>query len=473
VRHVAIVGGGITGLATAWHLIHGAQAADGVEVTLIESSPHAGGKLRATAFAGHTVDVGAEAFLARTSHTERLARAVGLGDDLVAPATSTVYLWTRGRLRRLPEGTVLGVPTAVWPLLRSGALSTGGALRAGMDLVLPRASWRGDRSVADLVGERFGQEIVDVLVDPLLGGVYAGDPARLSLEATSPLLHAAAQGGRSLLRELRRARRRVTADGPMFLTVEGGMGHLAQRLHDRVADRGDVRLGQPAQRLERGVAGRLRVVLAEGDAVEADHVVLAVPAYVAAELVRDLVPEVAAGLREIAYASVATVSLAYERADVGHPLDGSGMLVPSREGRTVKAATFVSSKWPHQSDPHRVLIRASAGRVGQHMLARSDEELSAAVHRDLAEALDISGEPVSTMVTRWDRALPQYEVGHLDRIAGIRAQLAATDGCQGLHLAGAAYDGVGVASCVARAESLATALTGGGTSSRARVPGEG
>ncbi|MBW3664071.1 MAG: protoporphyrinogen oxidase [Actinobacteria bacterium] len=448
---VTVVGAGISGLATAWFLHRDHDA----HVVVLEATERVGGKLRSEEVGGVALDLGADSFLARQPHVERLVRRLGLGDELVAPATSRVSVWTRGGLRRLPSGTILGVPTEVVPLLRSGVLSWRGVARAALDLVKPRDAVTADRSVGALVASRFGREVVDVLVDPLLGGVYAGDPYRLSVEATTPVLADAARSGRSLLLALRRRRRAAADDGgPMFLTLrDGGMGRLAVALADDLPS-GSIRYGEGARRIAHEDS-RAVVETDNGTAITSDALVLAVPAHRAAPLVEPLAPRVAETLAGIDYASVATIALVYPRPVVQSLPEGSGMLVPSREGRLVKAVTFVDAKWAHQRRDEQVLLRASVGRAGDSGLPPDDGAIVGTVISDLEQMLGIRGEPLAIRVTRWERALPQYEPGHLDRIGSARTQLAEVGP---LHLAGAGYDGVGVASCVAAAQLLARRL---------------
>lgn len=462
-RRVVVVGGGITGLATTWLLRHGltddAPRSD-VEVTLVEASGRLGGKIAAGEVAGTAVDVGADAFLARRPEAERLARRLGLGDDLVAPATGQVFLWTRGRLRPLPAGTVLGVPGDLRALARSGVLSPAGLARATVEPLLPRRRRSGDIAVADLISRRFGREVAHALVEPLLGGVYAGRADRLSLQATAAPVAAAARSHRSLLAGIR-AHRTGTAndDRPVFRTVAGGLSRMVERLADGSED---VRTGVAATGLAGGGGGRVTVMLSDGERITADDVVVTLPAFAAAPLVAPVVPEAARILASIRYASVAVVSLAYPSSVAAAVADGSGMLVPRREGRLVKAATWSSRKWPHLADGDHFLVRASVGRIDDDRFAGLDDDaLVAAVGRELAEAMGVGAAPVAHRVTRWDRALPQYEVGHLARVRAIRD--AARARAPWLHLAGAAYDGVGLAPCIAQAEAVTTTITADST----------
>ncbi len=449
-RRVVVVGGGITGLAAAW-LLHEAE----VDVTLLEASDRLGGKLLTGEVAGEQAELGADAFLARTPAAPRLARRVGLGDDLVEPATGQAWLWVDGRLRRLPTGTVLGAPTDPLAVARSGVLSPTAMARAGLDLVLPRRHVAGDRSVADVVASRFGTDVVERLVEPLLGGVYAGRPDQLSVEATAPAIAAAARDHRSLLAGLRAHRARAAAgDGPVFLTLAHGLDQLVTRLADDLGDR--VRTGVPVTGIAAADDDRWEVRTSDG-AHLADDVVVTVPAFVACDLLTEVARDVAAELGMIPYASVAVVTMAYPRSADAEMPAGSGMLVPRTEGRLVKASTWVSRKWPHRDTGDHVLVRSSVGRIDDERWRDLDpEELVRRVDAETRWATGISTPCVDAVVTPWERGLPQYLVGHRERVDRARTGLP-----DGLHLAGAAYDGVGVSPCVASAEKAVSAILAG------------
>lgn len=457
-RRIAIVGGGITGLATAWFLRHGTDAAPDpdspadMDVALLEGSDRLGGKILSMPFDGQTLDVGADAFLARRPEAERLARRLGLGDDLVAPRSGQVWLWVGGALRPLPSGTVFGVPSDARSLLGSGAVGPGAIARTVADPFGDHPLPDGDLSIAELIAPRLGREVLDVLVEPLLGGVYAGSVDRLSVLATTPILAEAARHPSGLVAGCRAHRRRAAAeDAPVFLTVDGGLGRMIQRLREGL-ERDDVRMETPVRQLS-PVGDRWELAGSDGSIV-ADEVVLAVPAHVATQLVESCAPEAAGLAGGIDHASVAVITLAYPRAATGDVPDGSGMLVPRTEGRLVKAATWSSGKWPHLHDAEHWLLRCSVGRIDDRSgLALDDDTLADRVEAEVREALSLTGPAVQRRVTRWDDALPQYDVGHLERVAAIRAALPA-----GLHVAGAAYDGIGIAPCVAAAERLAGLL---------------
>ena len=453
-----MVGGGITGLATAWYLnAGGGEEAPAPHVTLLEAEGRVGGKIRTEDLAGVPVEAGPDTFLGRARGARELCRDLGMGAELVAPATSRAFVWRAGRLRPLPEGTVLGVPVTVRALLAGGVLSPAGSARAALDLVLPRRPLPPDPSVADLVARRMGGEVVDRLVDPLVGGINAGRADRLSLGATAAPLAAAARRHRSLILGLRA---RAPDDpgggsppGPLFLGVAGGLERLVDRLASSLPAT-DVRLGVSAGPLSPGRERRWRLDCAPGPGVEADAVVLASPAPAATAVLSAAAPSTAPHLAEIRYASVVVATLGYRPTAVSSPLDGSGFLVPRTEGRLITACTWSSSKWPHLARSGLVLLRASSGRDGdERALGMDDGELVAALHRELVDIVGVTEPPAVSRVDRWPAAFPQYEPGHDGRVRRVEEALAAE--APGVFVAGAAYRGLGIAACVEQARAAA------------------
>lgn len=444
-----MAGAGIAGLSAAWAL----SAHPDVEVVVRDPAPP-GGKLRTTPLAGRPVEEGPDAFLTRVPEAVALCEELGLGAELVAPAAGRSMLWWGGRLRPLPDGLVLGVPASVGAVARSGILSPLGALRAGLDLVAPRRPDTGDVTVRDLVAGRFGAQVADRLVDPLVGGIHAGRTDRLSAAATVPQLVAAARRSRSLLRGLRAPA--GGAGGPVFLTPRGGLSELVGRLVDALADRGVV--------LERAAVGAVAPVAGAGvevDGERADGAVLALPAPEACEVLRGSSPAAAAGLGGIEHASVALVTLAFAEGDLVPPPGVNGYLVPRPEGRLTTAVSFASSKWPHWAAPGQVLLRVSAGRHLDERAERlSDDALVARLVDELGEALDRPlPAPAAARVSRWPRSFPQYTVGHLDRVAAVEASLARD--LPGVVLAGAALRGSGIPACIASGRRAAAGLLAG------------
>ncbi len=474
--HVVIVGGGISGLAAAFSLRD-----EAVRVTVLEGSPRLGGKLSVSEIGGLAVDEGAEALLVTRPEGTALIAEAGLAGQRAAPGPTSSAIWTLGALRPLPRRQFMGVPSDMAELARSGVLSDQGVARAGEDLDLPPTARAGDVPVAEYVAARQGAEVVDRLVDPLLGGVYAGRSAELSFDATLPALAAASRRHRSLAGAARSLlpppappsaspaqapASGTRAGGSVFTTLAGGLGVLPAYLAK--ASGAEVRTSAMVRALARaGRCWRLTVgSSAAPEQVDADAVILAIPARPAGRLLAD-VPGVSAAVTafgQISYASMAIVTLAYPRTAFPGPglaaLGWSGYLVPAVDGRPVKAVTFSTVKWPHLAVPAPAgtgpleVVRCSVGRIGEEaLLQRADEELAALAAAELTEATGVRGAPVATRATRWGGALPQYTVGHLDRVATIRATVAAQPG---LAVCGAAYDGVGIPACVATARAAAS-----------------
>ncbi|MFJ9539904.1 protoporphyrinogen oxidase [Streptomyces sp. NPDC101225] len=452
---VVVVGAGIAGLAAAHRLL-----GRGARVTVLEASDRVGGKLLPGEIAGTRVDLGAESMLARRPEAVALAREVGLGGRLRPPATATASIWTRGALRPMPKGHVMGVPGTAAAL--AGVLSEEGLARVERDADLPRTEVGDDVAVGEYVAARLGREVVDRLVEPLLGGVYAGDAYRISMRSAVPQLYQAALTHDSLTEAVRAIQARAAAarqNGPVFMGIEGGVGSLPLAVAESVRARGgEIVTGAPVTELRRAGGGTWRVVA--GDRVlRADAVVVAVPAPAAAALLRAEVPAAAAELATVEYASMALVTLAYRRAETALP-EGSGFLVPPVDGRTIKASTFASRKWGWiaDADPGLLVLRTSVGRYGEtEILGREDSDLVALSRHDLREATGLDAEPVETRVTRWTDGLPQYPVGHHARVARIREHVA---GLPGLALCGAQFDGVGIPACIASAYAAVDQLEG-------------
>jgi oxygen-dependent protoporphyrinogen oxidase len=460
-----IVGGGISGLAAAFFLRD-----RGAAVTVLEGSPRLGGKLAVSEIAGVAVDEGAEALLARRPEGTDLIGAVGLADRLVLPGTTAAGIWTRGRLRPLPKRQLMGVPADLGELQSSGILSDAGMTRARDDLRLPPTPRDGDVPVASYVGARFGQELVDRLVDPLLGGVYAGRADELSFEATLGGLAQASRQHRSLAEAaaslLPAPGSAGRPAGPVFTTLSGGLGTLPPAV---AAQSGaTVRTGAMVRELARTEKGESAAARGGGwrltvgptrapEWLDADAVILAVPARPASRLLTGLpgAGAAAAALGEIDYASMAIVTLAYRAGAFPARPEGSGYLVPAVDGRPVKAVTFSTVKWPHlrPGDAGLDIVRCSVGRIGEEaLLQRNDGELAGIAAADLAAATGVRGEPADVRVSRWGGGLPQYAVGHAERVARIRAGITAQPG---LAVCGAVYDGIGIPACIASARLAA------------------
>ncbi|MEU6930982.1 protoporphyrinogen oxidase [Streptomyces sp. NPDC046374] len=471
---VVVVGGGIAGLAAAHRLV-----TSGARVTLLEAGDRLGGKLLAGEIAGAPVDLGAESLLARRPEAIALAERVGLADRLQAPATTTASVWSRGELTPMPKGHVMGVPADGRAV--EGLLSAEAVRRVARDAELPPTEIGEDIAIGAYVAERMGHEVVDRLVEPLLGGVYAGDAYRISMKAAVPALFEAARSAPTLAEAVRAVQRAGAATpsdaagadtglgGAAFAGIRGGVGTLPGAVADAIrAAGGDIRTGTPVTALRRTGPHGWQVVTPER-VLTADAVVLATPAGPAAALLAGTAPAASAELAAVEYASMALVTLAFRRADVTG-LPGSGFLVPPVDGHTIKASTFSSQKWAWvaASAPDLFVLRTSVGRHGEEeQVHREDADLVDVSLKDLAAATGLAARPVASTVTRWIGGLPQYPVGHLARIARVRAAVA---GLPGLRLAGAAYEGVGIPACVASGHRAADEII---ATSQTTDPGAG
>jgi protoporphyrinogen/coproporphyrinogen III oxidase len=466
---VVVVGGGIAGLTAAYRL---QQTDRTLRIKLFEASATIGGKLGSASVAGITIDTGADAFLARVSGAVELSHELGLADELHAPATGQAAVLTHGVLRNLPSGLVLGVPTDLDSLAASGILSEEGLADAASDLTVARPLDDRDRSVAVAIGSHLGHEVVERLVDPLLGGISAANCDDLSIDAAAPQLSAAAQQPHLIaaLHDQQAVAARgqigVTEQRPVFLAPRGGVHQLVSALHEALGDvvqrnatvtevapstwaRPFGFTGSPPDRAS-GAGWTVRV---GSHVVHTQQVIIATTAPVAASLLHH-VSVASPLLHGIRYASVALLVMAYHQTDVTLPA-GSGMLVPRPEGRLVSAASWWDHKWPHLRDGEHVLVRASVGRIDDtRFTSLDDPSLIAAVHHDLAtmHGARFDGPPVDAHVARWMHSFPQYDVGHLARLAQIEQALP-----PGIHLAGASLRGVGVPACIRSGNTAATA----------------
>ncbi|WP_199431703.1 protoporphyrinogen oxidase [Qaidamihabitans albus] len=466
-RRVAVVGGGVSALVAAYRLRR--ELGGDAVLTVCEATGELGGKLRTTELAGLPVDTGAEAFLARRPEAVALATELGLGGQLTHPTAARATVRAGGRTRPLPRRTVMGVPAA--PDAVAEVLSAEGGQAVAAEARKPGLTLPdGDVALGALLRERFGDELVDRLVDPLLGGVYAGGADGLGLRATMPGLAAAVDSGAGSLT--------AAAAGllppepgaePVFATLTGGLGSLVEALVEHAAP--ELRLGVPVRALDRLPGGGWRLTFGaaapahapEEAELDADAVVLAVPAPAASRLLAGVVPAASAALAEVELASMAVVTLALPPGtalpDASGVLIGAGERYDDGTPFTAKAFTFSARKWAHHARAGApVVLRGSVGRFGENEALRfGDDELARLVRADLAELTGVTAEPVATLVTRWGGGLPQYGPGHLERVARVERAVATVPG---LAVAGAALHGVGVPACIATAEAAALRLVG-------------
>lgn len=446
-RRVVVVGGGVAGLATAYRLV---SASEGLDVTVLEAGPETGGKVGSVEVGGLRLDAGPDSLIARKPWAVQLARELGLARELVAPATGVTFVWTDDGLRRFPSGP-FGIPTDLRELWGWDGMSRRGRIDALGDLVKKARTEEGDESLGALLRRRIGDEATDSLVAPLLGGLFAGDVDRLSALATFPELVEWERRHGSLIRGARAAAR-MPADAappPMFLRPRGGMWRLTDALASALGDR--VRCGARVDAVDREGTGYL-VRSGEVDFV-ADSVVLATPAIVSADLIEHLAPEAGAALRGIPHVSTGVVLLVYPEGTGERLPDSSGFVVP-RGKLAMTACTLVSRKWPNPAFGNRAVVRCFVGGSGaEDLLDQPDDAIAEGVARQLAAILPLPAQPAAWRVVRWTRSMPQYEVGHLDRVAAIERALPT-----GTFLVGQGYRGPGIADCVRGANQVGEAV---------------
>jgi oxygen-dependent protoporphyrinogen oxidase len=497
VQDVIIIGGGITGLAAAYYLQEEARAASRpLRYTLIEREGRLGGKIATEHIGEFTIEGGPDCVISQKPWATDLARRLGLGDDLMGTNEERrkTFVLTRGRLTPLPDGVMLIIPTRITPFVTSPLISWPGKIRMGMDLFIPRRKGNADESVADFVRRRLGREALEKIAEPLMGGIHVSDPELQSLLGTFPRFRDLEMKHRSLILGMLAQKRKSAgnkagsaATAPVqpvvhpthapapttpFITLRGGLGQLAAAVE--VALTGDLLTGKRATSVQRAAlpaddGGPLgfsapdpgnigyAVRIDDGRTLYARALVLATPAYVSGGLVSAFAPDLAGKLGAIRYVSTATVSLGYRAADVRHPLNGFGLVIPSNEGRQISACTWSSTKFNYRAPKDGVLLRCFVGGPGhEELVDLSDPELTALARRELKDIMGIDAQPLLERVYRWRKANPQYDVGHLERVQALRDRCAQEPG---LFVAGAAFDGVGVPDCVRQGKAAAHGAT--------------
>jgi protoporphyrinogen/coproporphyrinogen III oxidase len=454
-KRIAIVGGGIAGLSAAYYLQR--TLGDDAGITVLEASPRWGGKIateRVPFESGQfVVEGGPDTFLATKPYATALCQELGLGDRLhgTNPEQKNTYVLHRGRLLPLPDGLAMMIPTNVQSILRSRLVSWIGKARMGADFLLPAKPVNGDETLGAFVSRRLGREAYENLIEPLMSGIYAGDGDALSLASTFPYLRDLELNYGSLARGALAMRRRTGTSGrpstpgsrSAFLTPTTGLAEIVEALIPHLASHGvDLRLSAPVTSITRADSWRLE--LDAGEFVEAGSLILATPAFVSASLLAFVDPELASTLEQIPYASTATVSLAYRLSDVPRSLDGYGYVIPRSEGRGALACTWTSTKFPHRAPQGFALIRVFVGRAGQDV-PWNEAELLDLARDELKQTLGIQVAPVLSRIFMWDKAMPQYNLGHLQLLEQIDAALVRHPD---LALAGNAYRGIGIPDCI-------------------------
>jgi len=462
--HIAVVGGGIAGLAAAHRLLElSREQQRPVRVTLLEAGRRLGGSIATERIDGFVIEAGPDSFISEKPWALNLSERIGLTPRLVGTRDEfrRTFVVHKGALHALPDGFLLLAPTRFWPLVTTRLFTWPGKMRMAMDLILPRGPQRSDESLGSFVTRRLGREALERVAQPLVGGIYTADPDDLSLAATMPRFLEMERTRRSLIWAMWTAQRRAPAAAraisgarwSLFVSVDDGMQSFVDAIAQRLPE-GAVRLGSAVSGLQR--TRGWTITAADGNALTADAVVLATPAHQSARFLQSLDARLAEELRGVPYASSATVSLAYREEGIPRPLDGFGFVVPLVEARSIVACTYSSMKYPGRAPQGHVLLRAFVGgALQEELFDQDDAAMAASVRRELRELLGITSEPLLTRIHRHPQAMPQYRVGHLDRMARIDAALAQHPG---LGLAGNAYRGVGIPDCIHSGELAAEAV---------------
>jgi protoporphyrinogen/coproporphyrinogen III oxidase len=444
---IVIVGGGVTGLAAAYHLHKQVKAAArDAKIIVVERDEKLGGKTQTEVVDDMVIEHGPDSFIAHKPWFGQVCKELGLPLVGTNPNVKSTYIYSRGRMEKLPVGMQIMIPTEVGPFVKTRLISWAGKLRAGMEPLIPVKKTDEDESIGSFVSRRFGREVLEYIAGPLMGGIHGGDWDGVSIKSTFPMFPKMEkeQGSLLLAGFKNKANKPKGPTGSAFQTVPTGLNQAVVGMV-KACEGVDFRTGTAVTELQ-PVGGKYSVTLSTGETMQADAVVLATPAYVAAELMKEFRGDVTAELNEIPYGNSCVVALAFDRKDIDHPLDASGFLVPHTEPMEVTASTWVSVKWPHSAPEGKVLLRCFLNRgEGKDWTQASDEEITQTVKKGLEKAMGLKATPKLTRIFRWPRSMAQYRVGHLERIDRVDALMKQQPG---LYLAGAAYRGVGLPDCV-------------------------
>ncbi|MBM7579811.1 oxygen-dependent protoporphyrinogen oxidase [Jeotgalibacillus terrae] len=454
-RKIVIVGGGITGLAAAYRAQEKINTEQlDAEITIVEANHRLGGKIQTVVQDGFVIERGPDSFLERKKSMGRLITDVGMADKLVPNATGQAFILVNDKLHPMPGGAIMGIPTQIRPFMLTDLISLTGKLRAAGDFVLPKSNRQDDQSLGTFFRRRLGNEVVENLIEPLLSGIYAGDIDQISLQSTFPQYGKLEQEHRSLIAGMKKTspaanRKPGEKKKSMFLTLSTGLESLVETLETRLSDC-DILKGTRVESISRG--DRYQLSLNSGAVIEADSVIFTVPHFTAGSVFSD------SGLLEqiehIPATSVATVAMAFDQEEVENILDGTGFVVSRNSDYTITACTWTDRKWPHTTPEGKVLLRCYVGRAGDETVVDlSDDQIEKIVLDDLNKIIKVKSKPDFTIVTRWKKAMPQYTVGHRERMAAVRTEL--EKNYPGVYLAGASYDGIGLPDCIDQGEAAA------------------
>ena len=453
-KRVIVVGGGISGLTSAYYLQKEARENGlAIDVQLLESSERLGGKISTIQRDGFTIERGPDSFLARKESAGRLAGEVGLGEELVPNGTGQSYILVNGKLHKMPSGSFMGIPTRVRPFLFSGLFTPAGKARAAMDLVKSKKTVDGDQSLGLFFRRRLGNQVVENLIEPLLSGIYAGDIDRLSLQSTFPNFYDLEQEHGSLIKGLRKTYpmkkpKKGEQKPSMFRTLRNGIGSLVEAIEDKL-EPGSVHTGVQVDHIEKKDNG-YHLLLSNGTVKEADAIILATPHFAVQRMLSQY--DFLESFKETNATSVANVAMAFDASAIKQDIDGTGFVVSRNSDFRITACTWTHKKWPHSTPDGKVLLRCYVGKPSdQEVVDKSDEEIQEIVLNDLNKTMNITAKPDFAVVTRWYDAMPQYKVGHKERLNEITTKMEAD--LPGVYLVGGSYRGIGLPDCIDQGEA--------------------
>jgi oxygen-dependent protoporphyrinogen oxidase len=460
-KRLVIVGGGIAGLSAAYFALEKLKKLDEpIRLQLLDEKDRLGGCILTEKANGFVIEGGPDCFLFEKPWALALCEKLGLGDRILnTNENRRVFILSKGKLHELPEGFMLMVPTSFTPFIRSSLISWPGKIRMAMDLLIPKKKSDKEESLADFVRRRLGREALEKIAEPLVAGIHAGTPETMGLKSTFPRFLQIEEEYGSLIRGML-ARRKMAFQwqrrgGPirtMFLTLKDGLGEWVDRLREKIGEE-SIGLKKGVTKVKRREKGNYQVQLSDGTTLEADAIILATPSFITARVIEEMDPELSKILLSIPYVSSATVSLAYRRSQIHHPLDAFGFIIPRSEKRKIMASTWTSIKFDHRAPRDAVLLRAFVGGANnEQLVGLSDEEMLRMIQEELRDIMDVEGDPILTRIYRWEKSMPQYLVGHLEKVARMEER---TNLQPGLFFTGCAYKGIGISDSVHDAEIVA------------------
>lgn len=448
-QQVMIIGGGITGLTTAYYLQkHIRQYNLPIDVKLIEKSQHLGGKMQTYRENGYVIERGPDSFLERKQSAVRLVKDVGLEHDLVNNATGKSYVLVKNRLHPIPGGSIMGIPSKVYPFVTSKLFSVPGKIRAAGDFILPKSAPVDDQSLGQFFQRRLGNEVVENLIDPLLSGIYAGDIHQMSLMATFPQFYQIEQKYGSLVRGMKKSTpaQKHTTSAPKkgaFLSFKSGLSNFAEAIQSKLEP--NTVLHGTVEKITKNAQNQYELFLSSNTTLTSDSIVMAVPHHTVHAMLAEY--SFTDCFKDVPSTSVATVALSFPKEVVENQIDGTGFVVSRNSDYSITACTWLHKKWPHSAPENRALLRCYVGRPGdENIVNKSDEEIQEIVLRDLKNSMNIEAKPELVLITRWKKAMPQYTVGHLSRMKFVEEEL--ENQLPGVYLAGCSYRGVGLPDCI-------------------------